>query len=80
MVVNILPPLHIIKRWRDEGLSPVEVYRRCEEFVRPRRVARVKILWCSLCGAKHLAKGLCRKCYDKARRQSLKVRNIKTPA
>lgn len=74
--MNILPPLHIIKSWRDEGLSPAEVYQRCKAFVKPKRHTRIKILWCSLCGAKYLAKGLCRKHYDKAYRESLKVKKI----
>ncbi len=74
--MNILPPLKVIKAWRDEGLSPTEVYQRCEKFIKPKRTRRIKILLCP-CGNKHMAKGLCRKCYDRVWRESLKVKNVK---
>ena len=54
------PPLHVIKFWRDEGLSSAEVYRKCEEFVSPKYSAI-----CTLCGKPNWAKGLCRSHYNK---------------
>ena len=60
--MNILPPLKVIKAWRDEGLSPTEVYRRCEEFVTYRKPKYPPT--CALCGKPYFSKGLCKNHYS----------------
>ena len=61
--MNILPPLKVIKAWRDEGLSPTEVYRRCEEYTGHKKLTELR--FCSKCEAIYFAKGLCRNHYNK---------------
>lgn len=74
--MNILPPLNVIKLWRDEGLSPTEVYQRCEAFTSHKRPPKFKP--CSLCSRKHYAKGFCKKHYYQWKyRESLKVKSLK---
>jgi len=83
--MNILPPLHIIKLWRDEGLSPAEVYQRCENFIfrftvshsRPTNYSIRLCRLCSRCTRRHYAKGLCKRHYENVQYQSLKVRKVK---
>lgn len=31
-MMELLPPLHLLEEWRDEGKSPQEVYRLAQEF------------------------------------------------
>ncbi len=73
--MNILPPLKVIKAWRDEGLSPAEVYQRCEEYTGHRRITKLR--FCSKCEAIYFAKGLCAKHYYREYHQHKKVRIVK---
>lgn len=76
--MNILPPLHIIKSWRDEGLSPAEVYRKCESFTSYRKPKHSPI--CALCDRPYFAKGLCKRHYDKEWRRRKKLEILKSSA
>lgn len=31
--MNTLPPLSLLEQWRNQGLTPKEVYQRCEDFM-----------------------------------------------
>lgn len=35
--MNFLPPLKLLEQWRNEGLSPQEIYERCKEIDRKRK-------------------------------------------
>lgn len=37
--INLLPPKHLIEEWRLAGLSPQQIYAKCEEFDKARRQA-----------------------------------------
>ncbi len=47
--VTILPPLPMLRGWREQGLSPQEVYQKCAEFCQARNrngnSSRAEQLW-----------------------------------
>jgi hypothetical protein len=70
MIMDKYPPLKILVQWREMGHSPEWIHAKCLEYAgytSPDRVITNSNRLCS-CGNPHLAKGLCRKCYDKQRR------------
>ena len=66
--MDYYPPLSVIVAWREEGVSPEEIFRRCREYANYRAKPEYPKRICSICGGKYLAKGLCRKHYDEQRR------------
>lgn len=65
------PPLSVLVKWRESGKTPDWIHAKCLEYAGYNRVSDTFVIasnrLCS-CGNPHLAKGLCRKCYDKKRR------------
>lgn len=62
------PPLSVLVQWREQNVDPGEIFRRCQEYANYRPKSEYPKKICSICGGKYLAKGLCRKCYDRQRR------------
>lgn len=72
--MNLLPPLSLLAEWREGGLSPQEIYRRCEEIDRERRAAKLRkeLAACEACKARK--KGLCQRHYDRMRARKRRAR------
>lgn len=56
--MNLLPPLKLLEEWRTDGLSPQEIYARCEEIDLKREIAA-----CEDCQGRPRARGMCRRHY-----------------
>ncbi len=57
------PPLSVLQSWRDEGLSPVEICKRCESVALKRKPIKL----CLKCDQPYYAKGFCKQHYYRAR-------------
>jgi len=58
MKADLLPPLHVMVRWREQGYSPEEI------FEMGRKLASHTTITCGHTECPHCARGMCRKCYD----------------
>lgn len=56
--MNLLPPLKLLEEWREAGLSPQEIYARCEEIDLKREIAA-----CEGCQERPHARGMCNRHY-----------------
>ena len=72
--LNTLPPLEIMVRWREQGLSPEAVLERARNWIKPQQSKRVvkaqrqlKPIGCPDCELKPFGRGLCYLCYMRAR-------------
>lgn len=73
--MNVLPPLNLLKQWREAGLSPQEIYQRCEAIEEARLGVKQKnrgkhyrgssVSPPCECGGQHYAKGKCYRCYQR---------------